>query len=104
MKGAALDSRPRSKRVLPLTAVRVDPDDVLELLQAVRAGAAPAAVAHSAHRRVNLVVHGGRVDVDDAGQDLWRELEGLVGITGQDRRGEAVHRAVGRFDGLFWRV
>src|SRR5882724_5165089 len=89
-----------SDRVLPLTAMGVDPDDVLELLQAVRTGPTPTAVAHPSHRRVNLVVHGGRVDVDDAGQDLRRELEGFVGVAGEDRRREAIHRAICRFDRL----
>jgi hypothetical protein len=86
---------------LPLTAVGVDPDDVLELLETVRAGAAPAAVAHSAHGCVNLVVHGGRVDVDDAGHDLRRQLEGPVRVAGQDRGREPLHRAIRRFDDLF---
>jgi hypothetical protein len=59
-----------SERVRTLAAVGVDTDNVLEFLQTFRASAAPAAVAHAALRRVNLVIHGWRVDVDDAGQDL----------------------------------
>src|ERR1700704_401098 len=37
-----------SERVLPLAAVRVDPNHVAEIIQAARARAAPAAVAHAA--------------------------------------------------------
>ena len=49
---------PDSERILSLTAVRVDPDQVAEVVQAAGARAAPAAVAHPAHWRVNLVVDG----------------------------------------------
>jgi hypothetical protein len=45
------------KRVLPLAAVRIDPDEVLEFLLAFWTGAAPAAVPHAAHRRMNFVIH-----------------------------------------------
>src|SRR5690242_16374779 len=58
--GRRSSARPRragSERELPFAAGGVDPDDVGEISQAVRAGAAPAAVAHAAHRRVDLVVH-----------------------------------------------
>src|SRR3954447_26971086 len=76
----------RLERVLTLTAVGVDPDDVAEVVQAVGPGAAPAAVPHAAHRRVDLVVDRGRVDVDDARQDARGELEAPVGVAGEDRR------------------
>jgi hypothetical protein len=47
----------RSERILALTAVRVDPNHVTEVIQATRSRAAPTTVANAAHRRVNLVVH-----------------------------------------------
>src|ERR1700731_4662814 len=46
---------PKSEWILTLTAVRVDPNHVTEVIQATRARAAPATVANAAHRRVNLV-------------------------------------------------
>src|ERR1700729_2409080 len=62
------------ERELALAAGGVDPDDVGEVGHAVRPGAAPAAVADSAHGSVDLVVDCRRVDVDDAVQDLRGQL------------------------------
>ena len=54
-----------SERVRILAAMRIDPDDVAEIGEAVRARASPTAVTHAAHWRVDLVVDRYRVDVDD---------------------------------------
>src|SRR2546423_1442271 len=81
-----------------LGAGRVDPDEVGEVVEAVRAGAPPTAVPHTAHRRVDLVVHRRQVDVDDAMQDPGGHLETAVGVAGEDRGGEPVQGAVGDGD------
>ena len=48
----------RSEGILALTAVRVDPNQVAEVIQAAGSRPAPAAIANAAHGRVNLVVDG----------------------------------------------
>src|SRR5258705_161029 len=60
----------RSEGILALTAVRVDPDHVAEIIETPRSGAAPTTVANAAHRSVNLVVDCRRIYIDDAGEDL----------------------------------
>src|SRR5438093_8916696 len=89
-----------SERVLPLTAVRIDPDHVAEIIQAVGARAAPAAVADAAHRRVDLVVDGWRIHVHDAGEHLRRHVEGSVGVSGKNRGRQPVHRSIRGSDGF----
>src|SRR4051812_5282236 len=83
-----------SERVLPLTAVRVDPNHVAEIVQAARARAAPAAVANAAHRRMDLVVDGWRIHVHDAGEHLRRHLEGSVGVSRENRGRQPVQRSI----------
>src|ERR1700674_2964249 len=80
MRGSA----PRSDRVLALAAVRVDPNDVLELLQTVRTSPTPTAISYSSHRRMNLIVHSRRVDVDDASQNLRRQLKRAISVACKD--------------------
>jgi len=43
--------------------MRVNPDHVAEIIQAAGPRAAPAAVANAAHRRVNLVKDGRRIQI-----------------------------------------
>src|ERR1700704_6266382 len=83
-----------SERVLPLTAVRVDPNPIAEIVQAARPRAAPAAVANAAHRRMDLVVDGWRIHVHDAGEHLRRHVEGSVGVSGKNRGRQPVHRSI----------
>src|SRR5216684_7903253 len=56
---------------------------------------APTTFADAADRRVDLVVEGCGVDVDDAAQELPGQLEGLVGVAGQDAGSQPVVRAHG---------
>ena len=81
-----------------LIAMCVDPDDVGEVIQALWAGSAPAAVSYATHWRVDLVVDRWRIHIDDARKNLRRHFKRLVGIAGQDRRGQSIHRPVGRSD------
>src|SRR5260370_21357990 len=46
----------QSEGILALTAMRVDPNQVAEVIQAAGPCAAPTAVAHPAHWRVSLVL------------------------------------------------
>src|SRR6266478_897001 len=102
MAAATLDwlhqslAQPWSEGILMLVTMGVDPDDVGEVVQALRARSAPAAVSHATHGRVDLVVYGRRVHIDDARKNLRRHFKRLVGIAGQDRRGQSIHRPVGR--------
>src|ERR1700755_705610 len=68
-----------SERALALLAVRVDPDHLAEVLEAVGAGPSPPRVLDAAHRRVDFVVDRRRVDVDDPVLDLLCELEAHPG-------------------------
>src|SRR5882757_6757686 len=98
--GESLTKR-RSERILTLIAMGVDPDDVREVVEALRARSAPAAVSHSTHRRVDLVVDRGGVHIDNPRENLRRHFEGLVGVACQDRGGQSIHRPVGRFNSFF---
>src|SRR5882724_10893099 len=98
--GESLTKR-RSERILTLITMGVDPDDVGEVVQALRPRSAPAAVSHSTHRRVVLVVDRWRVDIDNPRKNLRRHFKRLVGVASQDRRGQSIHRPVGRLDGFF---
>ena len=80
---------------LALAGVRVDPDHVAEVLQAAGSRAAPAAVAHAAHRRVDLVVDGRGVHVDDPAANPGREFESTIGVAGKNGRTQSVHGPVG---------
>src|SRR4029077_10607206 len=90
-----------SEGILMLVTMCVDPDDVSEVVQVLGPRSAPAAVSHSTHRRVDLVVDRWRVHIDNPRKNPRRHFKRLVGVAGQDRGRQPIHRPVGSLDGIF---
>src|SRR5690606_24966289 len=90
------------ERIVAWRGLHGYPAQLGELVDArLAAETAETAALDAAERHLGLVVHGGAVDVADAGLDAGRHLPGARGVLAEHRRRQAVVVVVGDRDGLF---